>query len=395
MNKVVTIHLNGTPFQLEEAGYDALRAYLDHAARQLAGNPDRDEIMADIEQAIGDKCRAATNAFRTVVLAKDIEQIIAEMGPVDDGSEKSSRAETTPAGSDPTTHAADNDPAGSGPVKRIYRISEGAMISGVCNGIAAYLNIDPTIMRIIFVLLAFVTLGGMALAYFVLVLLLPSARTPAEKAAAQVAPFTAQEFIRRARAGYYDAVKTFHDKGAHREWRRRFKHEMRAWRRNFRQEMRAHSQQWQADWHASWSQHPGAYRGFWFTLSFLSAVRAVLTFVWIFALLSLLTTGAVFGIALPAGISLWFGLLLLCVAYVLFSAPIRAARHVLLRHGWGGPPCVPALFGLWDVFVWLGFLALLIWLADRYVPQAHQALVNLPPALHHAADSIKHWWAQR
>jgi len=89
MNKVVTINLNGNAYQLEEAGYDMLRVYLDDAARQLAGNPDKDEIIADIEQAIADKCRALLNSSRSVVLTKQVEQIIAEMGPVEDGSAKS------------------------------------------------------------------------------------------------------------------------------------------------------------------------------------------------------------------------------------------------------------------------------------------------------------------
>jgi len=65
MNKVITIHLHGTAFQLEEGGYDALRAYLDQAARQLEPNPDRAEILADIEQAIGEKFRACSTPAAT------------------------------------------------------------------------------------------------------------------------------------------------------------------------------------------------------------------------------------------------------------------------------------------------------------------------------------------
>ena len=45
----------------------AVRAYLDAAVRRLEGNPDRDEIIADIEQAIADKCRTALGANKTVV----------------------------------------------------------------------------------------------------------------------------------------------------------------------------------------------------------------------------------------------------------------------------------------------------------------------------------------
>ena len=83
MNKVITINLNGVAYQLEEGGYDALRAYLDHAARRLEGNPDKDEIITDIEQAIADKFRALLGAHKTVVNTKEVTGVIAEMGPVE------------------------------------------------------------------------------------------------------------------------------------------------------------------------------------------------------------------------------------------------------------------------------------------------------------------------
>ena len=51
MNKVVTIDLNGRAYQLEESGFDALRAYLDDAEVRLADDPGKAEIIADLEQA--------------------------------------------------------------------------------------------------------------------------------------------------------------------------------------------------------------------------------------------------------------------------------------------------------------------------------------------------------
>ena len=398
MNKVVTIHLNGTAFQLEEAGYDALRAYLDDAARQLAANPDRDEILADIEQAIADKCRAVTSNYRTVVLSADLERIIAEMGPIDDGSADEGETKAGPpapraAGAPPPRDAAASaSPTGS--YKRLYRVLEGAMIAGVCSGIGAYFNIDPTIVRIIFVILAFFTAGGMILVYLTLAFILPPAETSAEKAAAHGIPATAQEFIRRAREGYYGATRTFHDKAAHRAWRRRFKRDMQDWGRNFSREMQSQARHWQGTWQ-EWSSHPGAYRGLWFTGSLLTLLSAGLAFVWIFSMISLLTTGAVFGLALPDAIPLWVGLLLLCSCFIILNAPLGAARHAIGRHGWGGPPFYHPFWGAWNAVLWLGFLGILIWFANRYVPHAHEALVQLPSALHHAADSIRDWWSRR
>lgn len=55
MEPVLSINLDGIAYQVEHGGYTALRAYLDRAATQLAGNPDAAEILADLEQAIADK----------------------------------------------------------------------------------------------------------------------------------------------------------------------------------------------------------------------------------------------------------------------------------------------------------------------------------------------------
>ena len=60
----------------------------------------------------------------------------------------------------------------SGDYKRLYRSREERMISGVCGGIAEYFEMDPTIIRLIFVLLALA--GGPGLiAYIVLAIVIP------------------------------------------------------------------------------------------------------------------------------------------------------------------------------------------------------------------------------
>src|SRR5271163_2213056 len=83
MNKVITINLGGTAYQLEEGGYDALRAYLDTATARLQGNPDRDEILSDIERAIAEKFRALLGSYKTVVVSKEVAAVLAEMGPIE------------------------------------------------------------------------------------------------------------------------------------------------------------------------------------------------------------------------------------------------------------------------------------------------------------------------
>lgn len=56
--------------------------------------------------------------------------------------------------------------------RRLYRSNSDRMIAGVCGGLADFFNIDPSVMRIIFVL--FLLLGGNGLLiYLVLWLIVP------------------------------------------------------------------------------------------------------------------------------------------------------------------------------------------------------------------------------
>jgi len=56
--------------------------------------------------------------------------------------------------------------------KKLYRIPSKGMIGGVCAGLAEYLNADPTIIRLIFVLLALAGMSGV-LIYIVMWLIVP------------------------------------------------------------------------------------------------------------------------------------------------------------------------------------------------------------------------------
>ena len=85
MQKVITINLNGNSFQLDEHGYEALRAYLEHAEAQLGGNPDASEILRDLEQSVAEKCQRLLGPGKTVVTTAEIAQILREIGPVESG----------------------------------------------------------------------------------------------------------------------------------------------------------------------------------------------------------------------------------------------------------------------------------------------------------------------
>ncbi|HUA37605.1 MAG TPA: PspC domain-containing protein [Candidatus Sulfopaludibacter sp.] len=386
MNKVITINLGGNAYQLEEGGYDALRAYLESAAAQLQGNPDRDEILSDIERAIAEKFRALLATHKTVVETKEVAAVLAEMGPIEVESDEAAGASASDAragGAGGQSRTSEERTAGSsGMPRRLYRIQEGAMIAGVCNGIAAYLNVDPTLVRIAFVLLTFVWGTGL-LVYVVMAILVPEAKSPEEKAAASGFPATAQEFIRRAGEGYYRAMKGFPDRKARREWQRQFK-----------REMRTHADQWRYNWQSYWTEHVPMHPGMGFTLPFLSLLQGAATILWICAIISLLATGTVFGLVLPANVPVWVGALLLLIAYGVLVAPLKIARRAcywnLGRARWAW-----SFVYLMDAVVWLVVVAVLLWLAFHYLPELRDAIHSFPAIAHQAADDIRAWWHGR
>ncbi|WP_423225502.1 PspC domain-containing protein [Candidatus Amarolinea aalborgensis] len=56
--------------------------------------------------------------------------------------------------------------------KRLYRARKERMIAGVCGGLAQYLGVDPSLVRLVFLLLG-LTVGGGFLAYLVCWIVIP------------------------------------------------------------------------------------------------------------------------------------------------------------------------------------------------------------------------------
>ena len=57
--------------------------------------------------------------------------------------------------------------------KRLYRSDTDKMIGGICGGIAEYFTLDPTLVRIGYILLSLFTVFSGVLAYLVLWVVVP------------------------------------------------------------------------------------------------------------------------------------------------------------------------------------------------------------------------------
>src|SRR5579871_1337347 len=162
MQRVVSIHLNGTTYQLEETGYTNLFAYLDARETQLNDDPDRARKMADVEREIADKIQATLTATKTVVTSPEIDRILLELGPVPSSEPPPSASSSSSPNSQQTSSSNSGASTNAGSAythRRLYQVREGAMISGVCVGLSEYLRVDVTLLRILFVIFALVSAG--------------------------------------------------------------------------------------------------------------------------------------------------------------------------------------------------------------------------------------------
>ena len=356
MQRVISINLNGNAYQLDESGYDRLRDYLADAERQLKENPDRVEIMADLEQAIADKCGKYLGPAKTVVSAGEVDQIVGEMGPVDNAAAAGEAASSGTAG----TGAGEQQEA---PPRRLHRIPDGAMIAGVCSGLAAYFHIDVTMVRIGFIAGAILTKGAGIMAYVFMMFVVPEARTPEAHAAAAGEPLNARDVIERAKKQYAEGSRQ-----VRREWQR----QRRQWRRQ------------------GWP--PGAPHGYapapWVAvlLPVVGFVHVALFLVMAAMMISLVNTGAILHWELPVDVPVWAGALILLIGYQIAVSPLRAFQH------WTSlprPGAEPAWFAFWNAVTWLVGLAFVLWIASNHVPEIREFVQHVPGLIRDFAHAIR------
>jgi phage shock protein PspC (stress-responsive transcriptional regulator) len=364
MNKVITINLNGNAYQLEEGGYEVLRAYLDQAATELKDDPDKAEIMSDLEQAIAEKCQGFLGPHKSVVTSAEIEQITKDMGPVKGVHTEGGSAEPSTSEGKTGESAKKSEPA----VRRLYQIREGAMLSGVCNGLATFLGLDVTIVRIAFIALAVLTKGFFILAYVVLMFVIPYANTSEEFAAARGVPFTARELIDRAKAqsGW----------GAGKAWERRWR---RQWRRHQRWAAAPPPPPWAGPpplWNGRTPQAGHASQVLAGMMApILGLFTAAMVVLLVMSLVSLTTSGVIFGWPLPPGVPIWVGILALVFLFNAVVWPLSAARRATWRQ-WGNPAY--PLVAVWQGLFQFAFTVFFLWLLYRYVPEVREFVHALP-----------------
>lgn len=178
--------IGGYSFTLEKDAYEKLEKYLSDIGKAYKADPFSKEIISDIEVRIAELLSEKCGKDK-VVNTTDVQEVCNRIGSPKDleMEEKEAEAKTK----DDTTP------------KRLFRDMDNRMLGGVCSGIAARLNIDTVFIRLAFAILfclGFLSVGSMfgitTLAYIILWIIIPPARTVEEKCRMRGKPIELEQF---------------------------------------------------------------------------------------------------------------------------------------------------------------------------------------------------------
>ncbi len=172
MNRIISANINGFVFQIDEVAYDRLKQYLESLRNRISEK----EVYDDIENRIAELFSHYLNSGTPAIFLEHVEAVIAQVGSAE---ELGAAMEGEAMDADRATHA--EDAIVGDRVKRLYRNEDDVMVYGVCSGIAAYFGWDPVFVRAAFGVLAFASFGTVILVYVFLMVIIPAAKTPAEK----------------------------------------------------------------------------------------------------------------------------------------------------------------------------------------------------------------------
>ena len=162
MKETVNVNIGSQAFTLDEDAYRVLRNYLEDIRSRL---PEYDtETMGDIEARIAEIFREIVSSPMRVITLDTVRQTMNRMGsPADFGERR---------GSAPQEEQPEPEP------RKLFRSRTDRSIAGICGGLAAYFDSDPTVLRLITLFL--ILFGGLSIwAYIILWIVIPE--EPARK----------------------------------------------------------------------------------------------------------------------------------------------------------------------------------------------------------------------
>ncbi len=186
MKTVVNVGIGGRSFVMDSDAYARLDNYLTKFKQSAGMGVQTKEVMDDLEDRIAELFTESLSAYKDVVDIQLVNSVIAQLG-MPDGEPFTDGTETGKG--DTQTVRPQSAP------RKFYRDNGNKSIGGVCSGLALYLNLDVTLIRVIFVLCFFMGSASFWL-YIFLWIVAPAAVTAAQKCEMHGLPVTAENLNR-------------------------------------------------------------------------------------------------------------------------------------------------------------------------------------------------------
>jgi phage shock protein PspC (stress-responsive transcriptional regulator) len=170
MKKIININFHSRVIPIEETAYDILRKYVDSLHKHFAAEEGGDEIVNDIENRFAELFSERLKKGATCITDDDVNATITSMGrPEDFDQEENTKSADTNGNNSGSFSEANTEETH----RSLHRSENDKMLGGVCGGLAAYLRMDSSVVRIIYALLILGSFGTAFLLYIILWIVLP------------------------------------------------------------------------------------------------------------------------------------------------------------------------------------------------------------------------------
>lgn len=170
MKKTFNINIAGAVFTIDDDAYTLLNEYLDTIENAFSNSDESSELLDDIEARIAELFYENIEKGFQVITLTDVQKVISRIGRPEDMIDKEN-IEIAPPSCPPPLHLR----------KRLFRDPRERMLGGVCAGIAHFIGIDVTWVRLITVALSFASLSVACVVYGILWIVVPEANSPLQR----------------------------------------------------------------------------------------------------------------------------------------------------------------------------------------------------------------------
>ena len=181
MKKTLTVNLGGTVFNIDDDAYLMLDNYLINLRQHFRKDKGADEIVDDIERRISELFSEKIRSGLQVITLADVEEVISRMGKPEemDSEDGGNSQEAGETGYGPGAWSRREE--AQKVRRRLFRNPDDKMLGGVCSGFAAYTGLDVTLTRLLLFVIMIFGCGALIPIYIICWLIIPEARTAAEK----------------------------------------------------------------------------------------------------------------------------------------------------------------------------------------------------------------------